>query len=162
MLLQGGFVVKKIILTMFVLLIGLVTSLSVMALDELDTLVVHYYRYDGIYNNYYLHLWDREPNNSGGVDHQFGTVPDQYGVSLTVDMNDPNNNVADATRLGFIIKFGSGWDGYREPGGDRFVYVSDIEVTGGVGHVYFVQADLRIGTSSEDLANHIPDYRSKI
>ncbi len=168
MLLRGGLEMKKIGLIVFVLLIALVTSLTTMAADELDTLVVHYFRYDGIYNkdgeNYFLHLWQKEPTDKGGIDHQFGIVPDQYGVSLTVDMTDPTNNVVDSTRLGLIVKHKSGWPAnqYREPGDDRFIYVSDIEVVGGVGHVYIVQSDLNIGTSSEDLANNIPDYRPKI
>ena len=46
----------------------------------------------------------------------------------------------------------------REPGGDRFFWNSDAELMVKI-HAYFVQADTRIGLSSADLANNIPDYR---
>lgn len=163
---QGGRKVKKIILLIFIVLTTFITSLSVYGVDELNTLVVHYYRYDGEYDNYYLHLWNKEPDDKGGIDFAFGTDADQYGVSLSIDLKSTpaDNKLATATRLGFIIKQGEGWkdNQYREPGGDRFVYVDEIEVINGIGHVYFVQVDIRIGKSQADLANNIPDYRPKV
>ena len=83
---QGGRKVKKVILLIFIVLAAFITSLSVYGVDELNTLVVHYYRYDGEYDNYYLHLWNKEPDDKGGIDFAFGTDADQYGVSLSIDL----------------------------------------------------------------------------
>jgi pullulanase len=124
-----------------------------------ETLVVHYFRYDETYTNFNFWMWESEPASLGGVQHNFdGLQVDEHGVYYEVDLT---TDYPTATTLGIIIKQG-GWDGYREVGGDRFIDLEDVETINGVGHVYFVEGDLRIGKSNDDLANNIPDFRAKI
>ena len=135
-------------------------TIEALGADSIETLRVHYYRYDDAYDNFNIWLWENEPTPSGGIQWNFETANiGDYGVFLDVDLSE---NYANATRLGIIIKQG-GWDGYREVGGDRFFELSDVEFdTNGVGHVYFVEQDINIGTSQSDLDNNIPDYRDRI
>ena len=101
----------------------------------------------------------KEPGDLPGTDHAFDVnQTDEHGVYFEMDLT---TEYPTATLLGIIIKQG-GWDGYREPGGDRFINLETIEVIGGVAHAYFVEGDVRIGMSNSDLENNIPDYRAKI
>lgn len=134
-------------------------GMTLSAAELPTTLVIHYYRYDGIYTDFNMWIWENEPVSRGGIQHNFDvTNVGDYGVYYELNLT---QDYATATRLGIIIKRG-GWDGYREIGGDRFIKLSDVEVVGGVGHAYFVEQDIRIGLSQADLENNIPDYREKI
>jgi pullulanase len=150
---------KKILFSMMLgfTLIGL--NMTIEASDLPTTLVVHYYRYDDDYTNFNFWMWQHEPSSLGGIQHDFDVDnTDEHGVFHVVDLEE---YYPDATEVGIIIKQG-GWDGYREVGGDRFIDLSEVEVTGGVAHAYFVEQDLRIGLSESDLAANIPDYRDRI
>lgn len=150
---------KRLLFTLLFMLSILTLQISVVAADLPETLVVHYYRYDETYTNFNFWMWESEPSALGGIQHDFdGLQTDDHGVYYEVDMT---ADYPTATTLGIIIKQGA-WDGYREVGGDRFIDLEDVEVTGGIGHVYFVEGDLQIGKSNDDLTNNIPDYRAKI
>lgn len=134
-------------------------GLTSVAAEAPDTLVVHYYRYDDIYTDFNMWVWQFEPTSLGGIKHDFDSQQkDEHGVYYEINLS---ADYANATKLGIIIKTGA-WDGYREVGGDRFIDLETIEVIGGVAHAYFVEQDVNIGTSSADLENNIPDYRAKI
>ena len=150
---------KKMIILIWLLIIP-IFSIEALGADSIQTLRVHYYRYDDTYTNFNIWLWEKEPGDLGGIQWNFDPgVKGDYGVYLDVDLVE---NYANSTRLGIIIKQG-GWDGYREVGGDRFFELSDVEYdTNGLGHVYFVEQDLNIGTSQADLDSNIPDYRDRI
>lgn len=150
---------KKMLILLWIVFIPLF-AIEALGADSIQTLRVHYYRYDQTYTNFNIWLWENQPTARGGIqwDFDLNDVGD-YGIYLDVDLAD---NYANATRLGIIIKQG-GWEGYREIGGDRFIELSEVEYdTNGLGHAYFVEQDIRIGTSQEDLDNNIPDYRDRV
>lgn len=150
---------KKITAIMILFMSLFLVGLKSIATETPTTLVVHYYRYDDNYTNFNFWLWPSEPASLGGVQHNFDPLQkDEHGVYLSVDLTD---YYAGSTKLGIIIKQG-GWDGYREIGGDRFIDLTIAEVVNGVAHAYFVEQDINIGLSQQDLANNIPDYREKI
>jgi pullulanase len=130
------------------------------ASTTLETLRIHYYRYDDSYTGFNMWVWENLPNPSGGLQFDFNALSkDEYGVFYDIDLSE---NYSGATRLGIIIKKG-GWDDYREIGGDRFIDLALVETDiNGLGHAYFVEQDIRIGLSQDDLNNHIPDYRDRI
>lgn len=150
---------KKILTLLLFIIVSFTFGTSVIASDLPSTLVVHYYRYDETYTNFNFWMWESKPSSLGGIQHDFSSSNiDEHGIYYEVDLT---SDYGSATEVGIIIKQG-GWDGYREPGGDRFINLETIEVIGGVAHAYFVEGDLRIGTSNADLENNIPDYRAKI
>ncbi|BCR36445.1 type I pullulanase [Mariniplasma anaerobium] len=150
---------KRILFLVLFTLSIFVLQISAVAAELPETLVVHYFRYDETYTNFNFWMWESEPSSLGGIQHDFdGLQTDEHGVYYEVDLT---ADYPTATTLGIIIKQGA-WDGYREVGGDRFIDLEDVEVISGIGHVYFVEGDLQIGKSSDDLANNIPDYRAKI
>jgi pullulanase len=150
---------KKILTLLLFIITSIAFGLSAIAADLPTTLVIHYYRYDETYTGFNFHMWEKEPGDLPGTDHAFDVnQTDEHGVYFEMDLT---TEYPTATLLGIIIKQG-GWDGYREPGGDRFINLETIEVIGGVAHAYFVEGDVRIGLSNSDLENNIPDYRAKI
>ena len=153
---------KKILIWVLMLLASFGFTLVTEASTPPTNLVIHYYRYDDNYSNFNIWLWPNQPSAGDGKQYNFSSVnKDEHGVFYEVDLALDFPSFPETTKVGIIIKQG-GWDGYREVGGDRFIELSDIEVIDGKAHAYFVEGDLRIGTSIADLANHIPDYRAKI
>ncbi|MDY0276838.1 MAG: type I pullulanase [Acholeplasma sp.] len=135
------------------------TMTFVYAQSDIEKIVIHYYRYDKTYDGYNIWLWEKEPANLGGKQFDFNnTDVDEYGAWIEINLSE---NYPNTTKFGIIIKKGA-WDGYREPGGDRFFKVSDMEIKDKKVHAYFVEQDLNIGLSSDDLANNIPDYSPRI
>lgn len=150
---------KKIIIMFMMVISILFAGMSIYAAESPSTLVVHYYRYDNDYTNFNIWLWEYQPTSKGGIQHDFnGAQTDEYGAYIEIDLA---TDYATATHLGIIVKQG-GWDGYREPGGDRYIDLTTAELDGNTVHAYLVQGDLDIGTSQADLDNNIPDYRAKI
>ncbi len=150
---------KKLMILLILLIAFTVTGLTVQAETTPTTLVVHYYRYDDDYTNFNIWLWTYKPTSLGGIQHDFNSVDsDEFGAYISIDLS---ADYPTATTLGIIVKQG-GWDGYREPGGDRYIDLEQAENIDGVVHAYIVQGSLDIGTSQADLNNNIPDYRAKI
>src|SRR5690554_5256354 len=119
--------IKKTIFSVILsFLIVFTTLYFVHAESKVEKLIVHYYRYDGNYTGFNFHLWEKEPGDLGGTDFNFSNdkVGD-YGAFHEVDLSE--NGYSNTTRFGIIVKKG-GWEGYREPGGDRFFLLSDMEV----------------------------------
>src|SRR5690554_2096519 len=152
---------KKILTAiMLMFLTVFTTTFYIEAQNSVDSLVVHYYRYDNNYNGYNIWLWQNEPVGLDGKQYNFNNDNvDSYGAFVKINLND--DGYGDTTRFGIIIKQG-GWEGYREPGGDRFFNLEDMEVINNEVHAYLVEQDLNIGTSTNDLENNIPDYRPTI
>ncbi len=150
---------KKILLLLVVLFSSLGFHAIVHANGAPTKLVVHYFRYDDTYTDFNIWLWPYQPTSAGGVQHNFDPQQkDEHGVWIEIDLT---TTYANSTAVGIIIKQG-GWDGYREPGGDRHIFLSTAEVIDGKVHAYFVQGSVQFGTSQADLTNNIPDYRPKI
>jgi pullulanase len=150
----------KKITTLFLLALSLLwIGLTSLAVDLPSKLVVHYFRYDDIYTDFNMWVWESMPSALGGIQHNFNpAMKDEHGVYFEINLT---TSYPTATTLGIIIKKG-GWDGYREVGGDRFINLETVEVIDGTAHAYFVEQDLRIGTSQDNLENNIPDYRAKV
>lgn len=152
---------NKIILNALAVVLTLfVFSYTIFANTVPKTLVVNYFRYDNDYTGFNIWLWENQPKAKEGNKFDFNNDDvGKYGAFLEIDLEE--NGYSNTTRFGIIVKKG-GWDGYREPGGDRFFLLEDMEVKNGVANVYIVEQDLNIGVSSEDLNNNIPDYSPKI
>ncbi|PKK87460.1 MAG: hypothetical protein CVV63_00950, partial [Tenericutes bacterium HGW-Tenericutes-8] len=72
-----------IILTLSLMGLGL-TSVAV---ESPDTLVVHYYRYDDIYTDFNMWVWQYEPTSLGGIKHTFDSMQkDEHGVYYEIDL----------------------------------------------------------------------------
>ncbi|MFU8793704.1 MAG: type I pullulanase, partial [Acholeplasmataceae bacterium] len=100
---------------------------------EAETLVLHYYRFDGDYTGWNVWLWPNEPVSGGGSAYDF-TGEDAFGKVLTVSLAD--TNLEGSTRIGFIIRLGN-WDA-KDTDIDRFIDLDNPNENGEV-HVYIVQ-----------------------
>jgi len=153
--------IRKIVFSLlFALTAVLFTTSYVYAANKANKLVIHYFRYDENYTGFNVWLWEKEPGDLGGK--QFDFKNDQigdYGAYIEIDLN--SEGYSETTLFGIIIKQG-GWEGYREPGGDRFFSLSDMEVTNNTINAYLVEQDINIGLSQDDLDNGIPNYEAKI
>lgn len=152
---------KKIFIA---LITTMIVFLNFLVLVQANTnnmkLVVHYYRYDNNYEGFNFHLWEKAPKDMPGKDFEFFENDiDEFGAFREVNLSE--ENLTETTKFGIIIKKG-GWEGYREPGGDRFFEVSKMQVKDNKIHAYFVEQDLNIGLSDDDILNNIPDKRPKI
>ncbi len=143
---------KKVLSFLAILILLFLASFSIKAANKIDKLIVNYYRYFGHDDVYTAWIWQYAPNGGEGQsDHIFqkSTDPSNRWLTLEVDLkNDPRYQ--GATIVGIIIKKDSGWNGAREPGGDRHIDLSKVNATGGIGHVYFVQEDVTIYYSKAD------------
>ena len=139
---------KRVISMMFLSLLILVTGVSVKASQNLDTLTVHYYRYTESNTTHTAWVWQYLPVSGDGIEHDFSksSVPNW----LTLDVDLTSDTYLGSTVIGIIIKEGSGWNGPRQPGGDRHIDLSKVQKDGKTGHVYFVQEDEAIYYSLDD------------
>lgn len=152
---------KKILTLIIYPIFLMFFSIAVLAQVNPTKLQVHYYRYDESYNNFHVHIWEKEPFDSPGVDIKFDKT-DDWGSYLEIDLTE---TLIGATKIGVIIKDNAGWEPdvtYREPGGDRFFNLRDVEVKNGVAHVYFVEGDLNIGLSDSDLNSGKPNKGDRV
>src|SRR5690625_2672465 len=151
---------KTLILLTLLPLLFFISLISIKASNEVDTLVVHYFRYDNDYTNFNFWLWENEPDNLEGKQFNFNNNDvDDLGAFKEVNLKE--DGYKNTTRFGIIVKKG-GWEGYREPGGDRFFDLKNMEVINNKVHAYIVEQDLNIGTSTSDIEQGIPDYSPKI
>jgi len=152
---------KKILISLMIIILSLIgVEIIINSNSNIETIRINYYRFDNNYDDFNIWLWEKEPFSKEGLKFDFSNNHvDEKGAYINIDFK---NHYSGATLLGIIIKKGAGWDGYREPGGDRFINVNEMEVKNKIGNVYIVEKDLNIGISDNDLANNIPDYRQKI
>src|SRR5690606_6991083 len=105
-------------------------------------------------------MWESKPTGGTGKEFTFNpSNKDEHGVYFEVNLG---VEYPSATEVGIIIKKGAGWSGEREPGGDRFINLSDIEVKNGKAHAYFVQGSVKFATSDADLENGVVEYGATI
>ena len=123
---------KKIILVLMLILSSFFVHTIINANSEPTNLVIHYFRYDDSYTGFNVWLWAYKPVAGGGVQHDFNPQQkDEKGAYINIDLTAYNGT----TEFGIIVKEG-GWDGYREPGGDRFFDLSKAEIVAGEYHVF--------------------------
>jgi pullulanase len=129
--------------------------------DIADTLIIHYYRYDGDYTNWNAYLWNEKGASDVAAGEHFFENTDNWGSYVAVDLND-TNNLDDATEVGIIIKLGTDWN-VREFSYDRFIDLENAEVNNNHEiHAYLVQDDENIGITQTDLDNFKPDKRNRV
>ena len=63
---------KKILLAILILtnFISLI-NVNLFGAEKIETLRIHYYRYDGDYNNFNVWIWEKEPGDLGGKQWNF-------------------------------------------------------------------------------------------
>lgn len=99
---------------------------------------IHYFRYDGNYDNWDLWLW---LDNQDGVASSFSEVDVNGYMTGTFDY------AGDVDQLNFIVRYDNWAD--REPGGNRVVTATD-----GLGEAWLIQGDENVYSAySEDLTN---------
>jgi pullulanase len=152
---------KKYIFIVLLLLTTAFSTIIVKANDIADTLIIHYYRYDGDYTNWNAYLWNEKGASDVAAGEHFFENTDAWGAYVSVDLSEANN-LDDATTVGIIIKLGTDWN-VREFSYDRFINLETAEVNGSKEiHAYLVQDDENIGTSQDDLDNFTPDKRNRV
>lgn len=152
---------KKYILIVLLLLTTAFSTIVIKANDIADTLIIHYYRYDGDYTNWNAYLWNEKGASDEATDnlHNFDST-DAWGSYVSVELNEANN-LDDATEIGIILRVGQ-WE-QREFSYDRYIDLETAEVnSSGEIHAYLVQDDENIGTSQADLNNFTPDKRNRV
>lgn len=142
---------KKILLFVMILLSSFLVVNVVKADQEVDTLYIHYYRYAGDYSDWDAWVWQNLPESEGGSGYSFVTdeTDSEYNYGGVVSEIDITEAFPDVTEIGIILRRGGGnWD-EKDTGGDRYVEIPSTSSNGEV-HLYFVEGDLRIGTSLDD------------
>ncbi len=138
---------KKILITLFLIIALFAFLPQVYAKDAGDKLYLHYYRYDQTYTDWNVWLWQSEPTSLEGLSYNF--VEDEtdstYNFGGMVAIIEFNPDLLDATKLGIIIRKGD-WQ-EKDIDADRFITLSS---TTGDEHFYFVEGDPLIGSSIND------------
>lgn len=143
---------KKIITTLSFIILMFFITFSVKAQDKIDTLVINYYRYFGHDDVHTAWVWQYLPNGDDGTsDHVFAKSldPTSRWLSIEIDLKNDTRYIGSEV-LGIIIKKGTGWDGAREPGGDRHIDLSKVKNEAGIGSVYFVQENANFYYSKDE------------
>ena len=140
---------KILVLLMLVFSIGgLVQQIEA---DEASTdIYLHYYRYGADYTNWSVWAWQNEPTSEEGTSFDFVTdeTAVEYNYGGAVAIINIDENFADITEMGLIIKLGSWIE--KDIATDRFIEIPTNSSNGEV-HYYFVEGDSRIGSSMDDL-----------
>ena len=139
---------KKILSFIIVTFLIVLSGIYIKAVTGLDKLVVNYYRYSGSEKLHTAWVWQYAPVGGDGVEHQFQQATEPKWLKLEVDLT--NDTYRGSTIIGIIIKEGSGWNGPRQPGGDRLIDLSRVHKEGTTGHVYFVQEDAKVYYSLDE------------
>jgi pullulanase len=117
-------------------------SLEVKA-DTGDTLIVHYYRFDGNYTPWSLWLWPNEPTPGDGANYVFNGE-DGFGKVYTHTLS--GSPLANSTRIGFLVR-DSDWN--KDVAQDRFIDMTNPNSEGQV-HVYLIQDNPVVFYNLED------------
>ena len=144
---------------LFSLLLFFLFPISIFADTDksVETLVIHYYRYQNDYeDDWNLWLW---PENGNGkrVDFDYENetiVTDDYGAVATFKLTENYKNV---NRIGIIIRKGEWVE--KDISFDRFIDIP-AAAADGILHVYFVEGDEKMGYSANDPNG--PDRSNKI
>jgi pullulanase len=123
---------NKILLVLTLAFIVSIGTLTEVHAADADTLVVHYYRYDGDYNPWGMWIWAYEPESLGGADYSFDSE-DSYGAVATIDLAE--HELDTSTKLGVLVKTA---DWVKDIGADRYIDLTSPNASGEV-HVYLVQ-----------------------
>ena len=107
--------------------------------------VIHYYRPDGIYDNWNLWLW---VNGFEGQGFEFNNAIDENGVSFKVDWSDFAFSYHFGFELGFLVRKGE-WE-MKDVEEDRFIKFADLTPDlEGYYNIYLNSGDLNIYYNSD-------------
>jgi len=106
---------------------------------ESGTLYIHYYRFDGEYEDWSLWLWPHEPDSLAGAQYEFDNT-DEYGVYAEIPIG--SSDFADSTEIGVIVAMLPGWDA-KDIDVDRYIDMTQTDEDGNI-HVYLVQNTVEI------------------
>ena len=149
-------ITTKSIVTTNVTTKSVVTTQAIDEEKDTTTLQVHYYRFDEKYDSFEMWIWKYEPVPGEGSTYYFDKLPDgniktdNWGAVATINLTNASltNSNKLSTKVGIIIKEGSGWD-KKDVAMDRYIAVPAKSMNG-VIHAYFVQGDERIGLTADD------------
>jgi pullulanase len=107
------------------------------------TVRIHYYRPDGLYDGFELHVWEDADETVTWEDGLDIAGKDDYGVFWTVKLK------PDATKVGFIIHKGA----EKDPGADMFLELasmgSEVWVISGSETIYTTRPDIATAPSGD-------------
>lgn len=135
---------KKMLIALVVGLLVMTSQAFEVQADSADSLVIHYFRYDGNYTPWSLWLWQYEPVDGGGQRFNF-TGDDDFGKVLTVELD--GTILEGATSVGFIVSTPS-WE--KDVNSNRYVDVTKFDENGDV-HIYLVQNNPTVYFSADDV-----------
>jgi len=120
--------------------------------SEINTLFIHYYRFDDSYTEWSLWLWPNEPVSGDGKQYNF-TGTDDYGVYVEIDFSE--SDLSSSTEIGVIVATLPSW-AKKDVGVDRFIDLTNVDEEGNV-HVYLVQntEEIYYEASAVDLGDRI-------
>ena len=120
-----------------------------------NKLILNYYRFNKLDSVYTAWVWQYQPKGGDGEEFTFERVEDTHWLKIEIDLTD--DRYKGSTMAGFIVKSGTGWDGAREPGGDRHIDLS--KNVDGTTNVYIVQAseEFYYDIADVDISNKIFD-----
>ncbi|MDY0214402.1 MAG: type I pullulanase [Bacilli bacterium] len=113
-------------------------------------LVFHYFRNDGLYNNYALWVWGQ---NQEGNEYTFPYLEDTYGKYFYL----PVANFTDQTQINFLIKSKGDWS-FQTPDVNLKYADYTLDATTNAYHFYLINGSTRVFKSSEEaFANQISE-----
>ncbi len=136
---------RFLVLTLSAFALFLVVHVNAHA-KEANTLIINYYRFDEQYDNWNVWLWQSQPTSENGQAHQFNSTHESGAVQLEYDLT--GSYLENAEEIGFIVRYGS-WQA-REPGGDRFIDMSEPDASG-VVEVFIVSEDTNVYYSEDEV-----------
>ena len=131
-------------------LLSVFSFLTIVQAEDVTTEVyIHYYRYEQDYTDWNLWVWQNQPESLEGESFSFvdDDTSNEYNYGGVVSKITLTGNLADATRLGFIVRKGNWLE--KDIDSDRFITIPETSV-GGIYHAYLVEGDARIGSSLSD------------
>ena len=136
---------KLIVMVLGVMMLFTVSLVSVHA-SEATTLIINYYRFDEDYSSWNLWLWQNQPTSEAGQAHNFNDTHETGATRFEYDLE--GSYLEEATEVGFIVRKGA-WES-REPGGDRYIDMSNPNAAGEV-EVFIITEDTNVYYDLDDI-----------
>lgn len=113
-----------------------------------ETIVVHYFRYGGDYEDWNFWVWAYQPVSGEGNAYQLTSengslLFDEFGAYAIIDAK----KFIGSTKLGIIVRKGN-W-AEKDISQDRYFDFPSTSING-IHHLYLVQNDVRIGSKIDD------------
>jgi len=152
---------KKLLVILLVMPLFAIYSMVVFGATPVTSVYIHYYRFAEDYTDWNAWVWQSEPTSLEGASYAMtqddtATTFNYGGVLAKVNLTGDMEN---ATQLGIIIRKGN-WV-QKDIDIDRFIDIP-AETADGIYHVYFVEGDMSIGESIDDVdgPSRSPKFKS--